>query len=107
ARLPVPCRRRAVWLVNEDADAKLVRFITSGAGAVPAGTYFQAGWNGNEYPTLHGRPVLAIEQAPTLGSVGDITLADLSQYVIIDGGLIQALSVHLQFLNDEAVWRFV
>jgi HK97 family phage major capsid protein len=55
-----------------------------------------------------GRPVIPIEYAATLGTAGDIMLADLSQYVMIDKGAIQsATSIHVKFLYDETAFRFV
>jgi HK97 family phage major capsid protein len=54
-----------------------------------------------------GRPVIAVEQCPALGTVGDIILADLRHYIIIDGGINPAISADVRFLNDEIVWRFV
>jgi HK97 family phage major capsid protein len=69
--------------------------------------YQPAGSFGNEYPTLYGRPVIACEQSPQLGVVGDIVLADLSQYSILEGPPQMALSVDVAFLTDEAVFRFV
>jgi HK97 family phage major capsid protein len=57
--------------------------------------------------TLKGRPVAEIEQASTLSSVEDIVLADLSQYVLIDGGLNTAVSIDAYFVSDQAAFRFV
>jgi len=58
--------------------------------------------------TLFGRPVVPIEQCSALGSVGDIILADLSQYLLIDkGGINAASSIHVRFLYDESVFRFI
>jgi HK97 family phage major capsid protein len=51
--------------------------------------------------------MVAIEQAPTLGTVGDIVLADLNQYLLVDkGGVQTATSIHVAFLTDEQVLRF-
>jgi HK97 family phage major capsid protein len=55
-----------------------------------------------------GRPIIPIEQASTVGTVGDIVLADMSQYLMIDkGGVQQAESIHVRFTYDETVYRFV
>jgi len=112
SRLPAPSRKRAVWLVNEEVEGQLdsINQVIGTAGtpyAGNAGMYFPAGAGGNEFPLLKGRPVLAIEQCPVLGTVGDIVLADFSHYVIVDGGINPTLSTHVQFVNDQAVWRFV
>ncbi len=71
---------------------------------MPAG-----GLSGQPYGTLFGRPVLAIEQAATLGTQGDIVFADLTNgYILAEkGGIQQDMSVHVQFVYDESVFRFV
>jgi len=103
-RLPAPSRRNAIWLVNEDADAQLELLATNAAG--PPNIYLPAGVCGNEYPLLKGRPTIAIEQCPVLGQLGDIILMDPTQYIIADGGIKADVSVHVQFVNDQAVFRF-
>ncbi len=41
-----------------------------------------------------------------LGTTGDITLADLSQYMLVDkNGVQAATSMHVAFLTDEMVFR--
>ncbi|WP_165220359.1 phage major capsid protein [Affinirhizobium pseudoryzae] len=113
SRLPAPSRKRAVWLVNEDAEQQLEQLTNVvGASGSPSPSasslYMPAGSSeGNQYPLLKGRPVIAVEQCPVLGSKGDIVLADLGQYIIVDGGTTPALSAHVRFLNDELIWRFV
>ena len=104
-RLPAPSRRRAVWLVNEDAEDQLVAM--NGAASATGVTYIPAGAAGNADPLLKGRPVLTVEQCPVLGTVGDIVLADLSQYVLVSGPPATALSAHVRFDSDQATWRFV
>lgn len=106
SRLPAPCRRRAVWLVNEDVEQQL----EAASAATPpgsAGLYLPQGVGGNEFPLLKGRPVLVVEQLPTLGTPGDFILADLNQYVLLDGGLKSALSLDVLFQSDQVVFRFV
>jgi HK97 family phage major capsid protein len=70
---------------------------------MPAG-----GLSSQPYNTILGLPVLPIEQAATLGTVGDIILADLSKYLLAEKGSIQSdVSIHVQFLYDESVFRFI
>ena len=70
---------------------------------VPAG-----GLSEKPYCTLFGRPVIPLEQCSAAGDVGDIILADISQYLLIDkGGIKAASSVHVRFLYDENVFRFI
>jgi HK97 family phage major capsid protein len=67
-----------------------------------------AGLAGAPYGTLLGRPLLPVENCQKLGDKGDILLADLSQYIMIDkGGPQFASSIHVQFLFDETTFRIV
>jgi HK97 family phage major capsid protein len=57
--------------------------------------------------TLLGKPINIIEQCETVGTVGDIMLANLGEYVMIDkGGLKSDVSMHVRFLNDEQTFRW-
>lgn len=108
ARLWAPCRQNAVWLVNQDVEPQLHTMTLSvGTGGVV--TYLPpGGLSGKPYATLLGRPVVPVEWCPTLGTAGDIVLADLRHYVTITRGLIdQAMSIHLRFDYDESSFRFI
>lgn len=97
-----------VWLINQDIEPQLhTMALAVGTGGVPV--YMPAGGLSQaSYGTLFGRTVIPCEQAATLGTAGDIILADLSQYVMIDkGGLQSASSIHVKFINDETTFRFV
>ncbi|TGE31323.1 phage major capsid protein [Desulfosporosinus sp. Sb-LF] len=101
-------RQDAVWLINQDVEPQLSQMtIIVGTGGVPV--YMPAGGvSGAQYSTLFGRPVIPVEQANTIGSLGDISLVDLSQYLLIDkGGINAASSIHVRFLYDESVFRFI
>lgn len=108
SRMWAKSRPNAVWLINQDIEPQLYSLgITVGTGGSPV--YLPpGGLSGSPYGTLFGRPVIPIEQAQTLGTVGDIALADFSQYILIDKGGIQAASsIHVKFIYDETVFRFV
>jgi HK97 family phage major capsid protein len=81
--------------------------MSVGTGGVPV--YMPAGGISNApYGTLFGRPVLAIEQAATIGDLGDILLADMNGYVLAEkGGIASDMSIHVRFEYDESVFRFV
>lgn len=108
SRLYAPSRANAIWYINQDIEPALyaMSLLVGSTGGVPV--YMPAGGiSGTPYSTLFGRPVVPIEQCSTLGTVGDIVLADLSQYAMIDkGGMKSASSIHVRFLNDEQVFRF-
>jgi HK97 family phage major capsid protein len=66
------------------------------------------GLTGAPYGSLLGRPVIPIEQASALGDVGDIMLLDLNGYILAQKGGIQSdVSIHVRFVYDESVFRFV
>jgi HK97 family phage major capsid protein len=108
SRMWAPSRQSAVWLIHQDVEPQLQQMTlgTSGAQLVvylPAGGMSQL-----PYGTLMGRPVMPVEWCSTLGSVGDIILADLRQYVTATKGMIEsAMSIHLRFDYDESVFRFI
>jgi len=63
---------------------------------------------GEQYSTLMGRPIVELEQCSAIGTTGDILLLDLSQYLLIDkGGIKGDRSIHVRFIYDESVFRFV
>lgn len=97
-------RANSVWYINQEIEP-LLYTLTVGDKPVyiPAG-----GLSETPYATLFGRPVLPLEQCSALGEVGDIILADASQYLFIDkGGINAASSIHVRFLYDENVFRFI
>jgi HK97 family phage major capsid protein len=101
-------KQNAVWLINQDIVPQLYTLnISVGNNAYPV--YMPPGGVSAEpYGTLFGRPVIEVEQANSLGSVGDISFVDLSQYLLIDkGGVNAATSIHVRFLYDESVFRFI
>ena len=108
ARMWAKSRSRAVWLINQEIEPQLDELaIPVGTGGIPV--YMPAGGMSDApYGRLKGRPVMPIEQASALGDKGDISLVDLSQYMGIDkGGMQSAVSIHVRFLYDEKVFRFV
>jgi HK97 family phage major capsid protein len=107
SRCWAPSRRNAVWFINQDVEPQLYGMSMSvGTGGVPV--YMPAGGiSGAPYATLFGRPVIPVEQADTVGDLGDVLLLDLSQYLLIEkGGLQAASSIHVMFLYDESTFRF-
>ena len=129
ARMWAPCRKNAVWLINQDLESQLMLmnaaatkadgtavggvpvFLPPGSGmfggASGAPLVNNIAVNGNA-GTLFGRPVMCIEQCQTAGTVGDIILFDPTQYLMIDkGDMLVAQSAHVRFLTDEMTYRFV
>ena len=99
-------RMNAAWFINQDVEPKLYS-LTLGSGTAVTLLYTPPGANGNRYGRLLGKDVIPVEYCATLGTPGDIVLADLSQYLVIDKGAPrQDYSMHVNFLSDEGVFRF-
>jgi HK97 family phage major capsid protein len=108
SRMYARSRANSYWIINQECEPQLYSMsMAVGTGGVPV--YMSAtGISGTPYATLFGRPVMPIEQASALGDVGDIMLVDMSQYLIIEKGGMQAdESIHVQFLYDETAYRFI
>jgi HK97 family phage major capsid protein len=103
-RLWARSRANSVWYINQEVEPYLYTLkIGDTPVYVPAG-----GLSEKPYGTLFGRPVIPLEQCSAAGDLGDIILADASQYLLIDkGGINAASSIHVRFLYDENVFRFI
>lgn len=108
ARLWAPCRQNAVWLIHQDIEPQL-HAMTLGAGGAQLVAYQPpGGLSAKPYATMMGRPVIPVEWCATLGTVGDIVLADLRHYVTATKGMVDAgMSIHMRFDYDESVFRFI
>lgn len=97
-------RANAVWYINQELEPYLYTLKLGDKPVyIPAG-----GLSEKPYGTLFGRPVVPLEQCSAAGEVGDIILADVGQYLLIDkGGVKAASSIHVRFLYDENVFRFI
>ncbi len=107
ARLFAKSRANAVWYINQDIEPQLNQMTLSSGVVIPS--YLPpGGLSAAPYGTLLGKPVLPIEQCDTLGTEGDIILADPSQYCTISKGALEtAMSIHLRFDYDETAFRFI
>lgn len=97
-------RGNSIWYINQELEPFLYTLkIGDKPVYIPAG-----GLSEKPYGTLFGRPVVPLEQCNAAGELGDIILADVGQYLLIDkGGINQASSIHVRFLYDENVFRFI
>lgn len=100
------------WLINQDVEPALYTMTWPvGTGGVMSKLYIPAGVGVNQASqmgSMLGIPVVPVEQASTLGTVGDITLANWSKYwTATKGGLQTASSIHLKFDYNQTTFRFV
>ena len=116
-RMPPRSFRNAVWLVNQDVMTQIPQLgfaVTDGTTSnVGAGALYSPpgsiATQGAPYGMLLGRPIVSTEACNPIGDLGDIILADLSQYlsVIKTGGIKSDVSIHLFFDTNTTAFRFV
>ena len=98
------------WYINQDCLEQLYTLtiaVGTGGSTVSAWMPNLSGAPG-VLGTLLGYPVIPIEQAETLGTLGDITLANLSGYRTVNkGGVESAISAHVKFELNQLALRFV
>jgi len=120
--MPAKNRSRAKWYLNQDMEIMLMQLLMTTGNLASAGgsaieqltgafgfpLYLPAGGiTGSPNGTLLARPVVPIEHASAVGTVGDIAFLDLSQYRWIDKSSITSqVSVHVRFAYDEQAFKF-
>lgn len=104
-------RGTAVWLYNQECEPQLETLsLAIGTGGVLMPMFQYAGFGTNNSPVnkLKGLPAIPVEQASALGDLGDIILADLSGYILVDQGGIEARqSIEVKFLENEKTFQFI
>jgi len=94
------------WVMHPDCHEQL-DFLSFpvGVGGVPV--YLPASAEGT-LDTLRGKRIMESDHCSALGTVGDINLVDLSQYMLAyKGGIDAATSIHIQFLTAQNCFRFI
>ena len=108
ARMWAPSRAGAVWLINQDVEPQMEKMaLVVGTGGVPV--YIPAGGlSVSGFASLRGLPVIPVEYCSSLGTAGDVILANLNQYIMIDkGGIQQSSSIHVRFTQGETAFRAI
>lgn len=104
-------RGTAVWIYNQECEPQLETLtLPIGTGGVLMPMFQYAGYGTNNSPVnkLKGLPAIPVEQASALGDLGDIILADLSGYILVDQGGIEARqSLEVKFLENEKTFQFI
>jgi HK97 family phage major capsid protein len=104
-RLSIRGKSKAAWFYNTEVTPQLDALFAVGSTAV---LFPYAGYTPNGVRTLYGRPVIETEFNAALNTTGDILLADMSQYLLWEkSGVDAATSIHVAFLTDESVTRFI
>lgn len=97
-------RKDAVWLLHPDLETELPKLkLGDNLLWMPEG-----GLTGSMYQTLLGRPILYNDNCSAQGSVGDMMLVDLKEYMLLSKGTAkQDWSMHVEFLTDQMCFRIV
>lgn len=97
-------RANTVWLLHPDLESQLSQLkIGNELIWMPEG-----GISGSMYQTILGRPVIFNDQCSEIGTPGDVSLLDLSQYMLLTKGTAkQDWSMHVEFLSDQMCFRIV
>jgi len=104
-RMSIRNKPRAKWYVNSETAPQLDKLFAVGSTTV---LFPYAGYTAEGVRTLYGRPVVETEFNAALNTTGDILLADMSEYLLWEkGGVESASSIHVEFLTDQEVFRFL
>lgn len=104
----------AFWFVNIDCMPQIEQLAipvknvagTENVGGLPV--FVNGNASNTPFGMLLGRPIVPIEQCETVGTTGDIVLADMDYYQTISkGGVKSAVSIHVKFLTAESAFRFI
>jgi Phage capsid family len=78
-------RENCVWMASDDTIQKIDQLGAVASGSQWAETpyigYVPAGRYGQPFPTLKGRPLIACEACPIIGSPGDLICWDPTDYI--------------------------
>lgn len=97
-------RSKMVWLAHPDCEMQLQKLTFNGDSIwMPEG-----GLSASPYQRVLGRPVVYDDNLSAIGAKGDITLVDLSKYMLLKkGSAKQDWSMHVEFLTDQMCFRMV
>jgi HK97 family phage major capsid protein len=110
ARMLPTSLTNTVWIADIATFPQLAQ-MTLSSGSSPG--IWMGGWaskDASDTPpiTIFGRPVMFTEKVPTLGTPGDISLVDLSYYLIGDRQSVAvAASDQYAFANDQTAYRII
>lgn len=101
-RLHPAHRANSYWFVNSEAEPKLDQlYLTTSLES----RYVTYGTDG--VMRIKGRPVIVTEFNPGLGAVGDILLADMTDYLMWEkGGVQSSINPWIQWLTSEQAFKF-
>lgn len=104
-------RPKSVWVMINNLFSQLVQLVDTN-GRVTYIPNVGTGYNDAKLAMgqllLFGRPVLFTERLNTLGTAGDVLLADFSKYIIADTGTLEvAASDQYAFNTNQITFRII
>lgn len=98
-----------IWLASQTCIPQLAAMVDAGTHAVWLGGRDANGAGQGPLPsTLLGMPIVFGDRLPPLGTKGDLSLVNLSYYLIKDGsGPAAASSEHVLFTSNKVVFKIV
>lgn len=97
---------KAVWLANHDAFPQLA-LLNQAVGTAGQGIIWQPSAREDRPDMLLGRPIFFTEYAKSVGTQGDLILANWNEYL---EGTYQPMqneeSIHVRFVNHERTFKF-
>jgi HK97 family phage major capsid protein len=108
SRMWAPSRASSIWLHNQDIEPQLFG-LNQIMGTVGVPVFLPPnGLSQAPYGSLMGRPLIPSEYSSTLGTLGDILLLDMMQYLLLEKGELRVdISEHVNFTSDQIAMRFV
>lgn len=110
SRIRMRNRNSLIWLANQDTEPQYYQLslpVGTGGSVMPIYIPNQDATSGIS-GTLAGIPIIFVEQCQTLGTVGDLILADWSLYwSATKGGMQSDSSMHLKFDYNQTAFRFI
>jgi len=97
-----------IWLYNQDCEPQLGKlFYATGTNSGQLVFMPPGGLSEKGYATIKGRPAIPSEHCSTVGTIGDIILANMKYYFSINKGQVNQLSSpHVEFLRDLMCLKF-
>ena len=97
---------KAIWLANHDCLPQM-GLLNQAVGTAGTGMIWLPSLREDAPDMLLGRPIFFTEYTKTIGTAGDIVLANWSEYL---EGLYQPMesaeSMHVRFVNHERAFKF-
>ena len=99
-------RSNSAWFINSELEPQLDALALAVGTAALEPRYVSFGIDG--VMRIKGRPVIVNEFSSAIGDLGDIVVADFSDYLFWEKAGVQAAkSTELLFMYDESVFRFI